>query len=408
MKYVVLIGDGMADERKAFPEGKTPLFLARKPNLDRLASCGVFGTVRTIPQGMHPGSDVANMSILGYDPAVYYTGRAPIEAAGAGVELADDETAFRCNLVTLREESGQLLMDDYSAGHITDDEAEVLIQALNENLGRDGLTFYAGVSYRNLCLIRNFDKEVNIRPPHDFMDQPVNENLPQGKGERDVMALVQASQKILAEHPVNEKRRAGGKKPANSIWLWGQGKRPSIPTLKDRAGVQGVVISGVDLVRGLGKLAGLEIIRVPGATAWIDTNYEGKVKAALEALKEQDFAYIHVEAPDEASHAGDLDLKIKAIELFDERVVGPMLEGLMNFDEFKLLTMPDHYTPLSTRSHSDDPVPFSFVTRKDLTGDPETNRAFTEDEAEAGGIKVEKGSMLLDRYFFQKGLDDSE
>ncbi len=400
MKYIILIGDGMADERKDFPEGKTPLVLAKKPNLDRLATRGVFGTVRTVPQGMPPGSDVANMSILGYDPAVYYTGRAPIEAAGSGLELADDETAFRCNLVTLREESGQLIMDDYSAGHITDKEAGELIQALNENLKRDGLAFYSGVAYRNLCLIRNFDKNVNVRPPHDFMDQLVKENQPQGQGAKDVMALVQASQKILAEHPVNAKRRAQGKKPANSIWLWGQGKRPSIPTLKDRAGVQGVVISGVDLVRGLGKLAGLDIIRVPGATAWIDTNYEGKVKAALDALKDQDFVYLHVEAPDEASHAGDQDLKIKAIELFDERVVGPMLDGLMNFNEFKLLTMPDHYTPLKTRSHSDTPVPFSFVTRKDMTGKPQKNSAFIEHDAEAGGIKVEKGSGLLDRYFF--------
>lgn len=400
MKYVVMIGDGMADQAKDFPDGKTPLMLAKKPNLDRLASVGVLGTVRTVPRGMSPGSDVANMSIMGYDPAKYYTGRAPIEAAGSGVELADDETAFRCNLVTLRDQDGKKIMDDYSADHITEDEAAELVKALQKKLGREGLSFHTGVTYRNLCVMKNFNKDVKIRPPHDFMDESIEDNMPQGPGAGIVMDLVQASQPLLESHPVNEKRRAEGRKAANSIWLWGQGTRPEIPTLKERAGVSGVVISGVDLVRGLGKLAGLDIVKVPGATAWLDTNYEGKVKASLEALDKMDFVYLHVEAPDEASHAGKLELKLEAIELFDERVVGPMIQGLMKLEDFRLLIMPDHYTPLSTRSHSDEPVPFSFVTKADLAGEPAANRAFTEKDAQEAGVKIEKGSMLLDKYFF--------
>lgn len=400
MKYVVLIGDGMADEVDEFPEGKTPLVQADTPNMDSLASRGVFGTVRTIPKGMSPGSDVAAMSILGYDPAEYYTGRAPIEAAGSGVELARDETAFRCNLVTLAGEKGEQTMDDYCADHISDEEARTIIQELNEKLGGEGRTFHAGVSFRNLFVVRNFEKDVDIPPPHDFIGGKVSDNLPTGDGAKDIMSLVEASQEILAGHPVNKKREAEGKKPANSIWLWGQGKRPSLPILKERAGVTGVVISGVDLVRGLGKLAGLEIIKVPGATAWIDTNYEGKVKAAIEGLEKEDFAFLHVEAPDEAAHTGEVKLKVEAIELFDERVVGPMVEGLKNLDEVKILTMPDHHTPIRTRTHSGDPVPFSFVTSKDLKGEAEKERSFCEADAEATGVKVEKGSSLLDKYFF--------
>jgi 2,3-bisphosphoglycerate-independent phosphoglycerate mutase len=402
MKYVVLLGDGMADNPGDFPGGNTPLVQARKPNMDRLATRGVFGTVRTIPEGMSPGSDVANMSILGYDPALYYTGRAPIEAAGSGIELADDETAFRCNLVTLRKEDSELVMDDYSAGHISDEEARVLMHELQNRLGRDGLTFHAGVAYRNLLVIKNFDKDVTVRPPHDFMDQKLKDNLPKGQGAKDIIDLVESSQGILDRHPVNEKRKIEGKKSANSIWLWGQGKRPDFPTLKQRAGIGGVVISGVDLVRGLGRLAGLEIVKVPGATAWLDTNYEGKVKAALAGLENGDFAYLHVEAPDEASHAGDEKLKVQAIELFDEKVVGPMLEGLKKFHDVKILTMPDHYTPIRTRSHSTEPVPFSFVTMEELEKDQERTGHFTEAEAEATGVIVEKGSSLLDIYFFGK------
>jgi len=404
-KFLILIGDGMADEPKDFPDGKTPLVVAQKPNLDLLAQVGELGLVRTIGKGQNAGSDVANMAILGYDPEKYYTGRAPIEAAGLGLSLKPDEVAFRCNLVSLRKEKGGLMMDDYSAGHITNEEAQALIQTLNQALSNDQIKFYPSVSYRNLCLIKNVDpKAVLIPPPHDIINQPIEKHLPQGKlnqAQKLILGLIAKSRALFQDHPVNQKRRAAGEKSADTIWLWGQGKTPAFTTLQERAGISGVVISGVDLIRGLGKLAGMEIIRVPGATGYIDTNYEGKVAAALAALeKGADLVYLHLEAPDEAAHSGDLELKIKAIELFDRRIVGPILEGLKKYEDWIMLVLPDHTTPVRIRTHHDDPVPFVAVSADQVRSGKKRARIFAEQDAQKAGIKIEKGFELLDRYFF--------
>lgn len=404
MKYVVLIGDGMADDPQDHYDGRTPLEVAQTPQMDRLSRSGRLGLVRTVPAGMHAGSDVANLTILGYDPRTHYTGRAPIEAAGLGVELKEGETALRCNLVSLRRESGGLVMDDYSAGQISNAEAAELIGMLNEKLGTDGIRFYPSVSYRNLCVIRGFDDRMRVKPPHDFLNGAVEAHWPSCPGAELARSLVEASQKLLAEHPVNRRRREQGLKTADSIWLWGHGVMPRLRPLSERHGLRGVVISGVDLVRGLGKLAGLEIIRVPGATGDIHTNYAGKVEAALKALKDQDFAYVHIEAPDESSHQGNLAEKIAAIELFDRRVVGPMVEGLERRKEpFRMLVMPDHMTPVQERTHRDDPVPFVVVDSRQLGRETNPAARLTERAARAAGELLEKGDELLDRYLFAQG-----
>jgi len=404
-KYIVLIGDGMADTPSDFKDQKTPLVAARHPKMDLLAGKGKMGTVVTVPKSVHSGSDICNMTILGYDPKKYYTGRAPIEAAGVGIALAEDEVAFRCNLVGLREENGELVMDDYSAGHITDEEAAELVALLNRELDNESVKFYPSVSYRNLCVIKNLDPQaVYIPPPHDILGQPLAKHLPQtslNDAQLLVLDLMAKSRELFKGHPVNEKRRAAGKKTVDSIWLWGQGKRPALPTLKERAGVSGVVVSGVDLIRGLGKLAGLQIVKVPGATGYIDTNYAGKVKAGLEALKAgDDFVFLHVEAPDEAGHAGDLKLKIRAIELFDQKVVGPFLKGLKGFEDWVLLLMPDHSTPLKLRTHHTDPVPFIVVSSKEMKAKKSASRRFTELDAARTRLKLDSACKLLDRYFF--------
>jgi len=406
-RYIILIGDGMADTPADFKGGRTPLVAARHPNMDRLAAKGKLGTVATVPKGMHSGSDVCNMTILGYDPKKYYTGRAPIEAAGNGLQLKDDEVAFRCNLVGLRLDNAQLLMDDYSAGHVTDDEARQLVELLNQKLGNQNLKFYPSVSYRNLCVVKYLDPSaVYIPPPHDILGQPLDQHLPRGKlndAQMLVLDLMAKSRGLFKDHPVNQARKAAGKKTVDSIWLWGQGKRPSLPTLQERAGVTGVVISGVDLIRGLGKLAGLEIVKVPGATGYIDTNYAGKVQAGLDALKRGDtFVFIHVEAPDEAGHAGDLKLKTRAIELFDAKVVGPFVKGLKKFDDWVMIVMPDHTTPIKLRTHHTDPVPFIVVSAQDLKSKKRAARRYTEAHAARSKIKIGAAWELLDKFFFGK------
>jgi len=404
MKYVVLIGDGMADDPQDHHGGQTPLEVAKTPNMDRLSRGAVLGRVRTVPAGMHAGSDVANLAILGYDPRTHYTGRAPIEAAGLGVELKPGETALRCNLVSLGQGPDGPVMEDYSAGHISNKEAAALMEALNHEWGGRGIRFYPSVSYRNLCVIPGFDDRMQVTPPHDFLSGKVSEHWPACPGAIQVRAMVEASQKIFADHPVNLKRKKLGLKTADSIWLWGHGVMPRLRTIPERDGLHGVVISGVDLVRGLGKLAGLEIIRVPGATGDINTNYAGKVAAALQALAGQDLAYVHIEAPDEASHQGNLPEKIEAIELFDRRVVGPMVEGLQKLAQpFRILVMPDHMTPVKERTHRDDPVPFMIVDSAKLDPKAGPGPGLTERAAAATGLLIERGYELLDRHFFQKG-----
>ncbi len=358
MKYIILVGDGMGDMPQEALGGKTPLEHAATPHMDRLAQKGLIGLAQTIPPGKDPGSDTANMSLFGYDPAIYHTGRAPIEAAAMAVELGQDDIAFRCNLVTLDWQADATIMAEYSAGHIDSESAAKLIQALQAGLGREGLAFYPGVSYRHLLVWRNGPLDAATVPPHDRSGQPVDDVLDAGGDLGAVNELTRASWPLLQEQPVNLERIEAGQPPANSIWLWGQGTKPSYITYQERFGLSGLVVSAVDLVKGLGVLAGLEAVEVPGATGWLDTNYAGKVAAALNGLRDGDVVYLHVEAPDEASHAGDLELKLKAIELFDSQIVGPLLEGLAGLGEHRILLATDHFTPLSTRTHGSQAVPY--------------------------------------------------
>lgn len=386
MKYVILLGDGMADHPIDSLGGKTPLQAANKPNMDLVARQGRSGLVRTVPEGLPPGSDVANLSVLGYDPRQYYSGRAPLEAAAMGVHLAKDDIAFRCNFVTVT--NG--LMEDYSAGHITSDEGRELIKSLKQLM--PGERLYPGVSYRNLLVLKA-GAEAMCTPPHDIMDQPIVDYLPKGKDSELLIELIKASMPILASHPVNKKRIAEDKKPANMIWLWGQGPAPSMPKFKVQFGLRGAMISAVDLLKGIGTYAGLDVIDVPGATGEIDTNYAGKVQAALEALKHLDFVYLHIEAPDEAGHEGDMELKVKAIELFDQNVVGPMIRGLKaSGEEWRILLLPDHATPISLRTHTSEPVPFAMMGKGI---EPNGVERFDEESAKSGGFGIIDGKKLL-------------
>jgi 2,3-bisphosphoglycerate-independent phosphoglycerate mutase len=400
MKYAVIIGDGMAD--RPIPElgGLTVLQKAVTPNMDWLARRGTRGMVRTIPAGLPPGSDVANLSIMGYDPEKYYTGRAPLEAASMGIELGADDVAYRCNLVTLAlngDDSGAIMID-HSSGHITSEEGRELIASVSRELGKEDIVFYPGVSYRHLMIWRNGSVRAECTPPHDILEKEVSEYLPSGEGGEILRNLMKRSQSILNKHTVNEKRRVAGKRTADSIWLWGQGKKPSVPTYLEKFAIKGALISAVDLTKGLGLCAGLDIINVPGATGWIDTNYAGKAEYALDALDGNDFVYIHVEAPDEAGHSGSLEYKIKAIEDIDSKLIGPVLEGLnKRFGEFRLLLMPDHATPVKVRTHTDEPVPFVVYDSRRNEEVPGT--AYNESiAAESDSVFVEKGHTLMDQF----------
>ena len=386
MKLVVLLGDGMADLPLAALQGKTPLQAAKKPNMDLLAKQGRSGLAQTVPEGFPPGSDVANLSVMGYSPSRHYSGRAPLEAAAMNVLLAEGDIAFRCNFVTI--EGGVML--DYSAGHITTEESRELIEALQPLMPERRL--YAGVSYRNLLVLKAGAKAL-CTPPHDISDQPVAEHLPRGPDSELLVRLMEAARPVLASHPVNQRRISAGKRPANAIWLWGQGPAPVMPSFGEKYGLLGAMISAVDLLKGIGRYAGLEVIDVPGATGTIDTNYEGKVQAALEALKSLDFVYLHIEAPDEAGHEGKTELKVRAIELFDELVVGPVVEGLQKSGEdWRVLLLPDHATPISIKTHSRDPVPFTIMGKGI---EPDDVESFDEQAAKQGGYGLVEATELV-------------
>lgn len=386
MKFVVILGDGMADLPLAALGGRTPLQYANTQNMDLVAKEGRCGLARTVPEGMPPGSDVANLSVMGYDPHKCYTGRAPLEAAAMGVRLAEDDIAFRCNFVTVI--NG--IMKDYSAGHITNDEGRELIRDLASLMPSKRL--YPGVSYRNLLVLRAGESTI-CTPPHDITDRPINDYLPRGKDSELLIELMDAAKPILAAHPVNIRRMAEGKRPANMIWLWGQGPAPSMPTFQEKFGLIGAIISAVDLLKGIGTYAGLEIINVPGATGDIDTNYEGKVEAALDALNRVDFVYLHIEASDEAGHEGDLEQKVRAIELFDRRVVGPVIQGLKSRGEdWRVMLLPDHPTPIAIKTHTRDPVPFAIMG-KGIESDG--TQRFDEESVKEGGYGQVEGQRLV-------------
>ena len=408
MKYIILLGDGMADRPRADLGGRTCLQAAKTPNLDHLASTGQVGMVNTVPDGYAPGSDVANLSVLGYDPRKYYTGRSPLEAASIGVSLGPADVAFRCNLVTLKSAGGAsaadrrrtLMMEDFSAGHISTIEARTLIEEIGDKLGSEHIRFYPGVSYRHLMVWKSGKDRIDCTPPHDIQDKDIQDYLPRGEGDDIINELMEASFDILTNHPVNTARLEAGKRAANSIWLWGQGKRPSMPTFREKYGLEGAVISAVDLTKGLGVYAGFEVITVPGATGWIDTNYVGKAEHALFALKSKDIVYLHVEAPDEAGHTGDVKNKIKAIEDFDEFIVGNVIHGMKQFDEYRILALPDHPTPLEIRTHSAEPVPFVlYDSRAERKGGPVTYDERIADRKDA--LVFKEGYTLMD-YFLEK------
>lgn len=368
MKYLILVGDGMGDYPIAQLDGKTPLEAAATTAMDTLCREGELFLTNTVPEGYPPGSDVANLSLIGYDPVKYYTGRAPLEAASMGIDLATDETAFRCNLVTLRKESEtDIEMVDFSAGHITTEEAADLITTLNNECDRTRYSFHAGVSYRHLLIVKGDLPGIETFPPHDYIEKNVADFYAAYFEDYNWSSLMKMAEEVLASHPVNLKRLERDLSPANAIWLWGEGKMPEMPTLTSRFGITGSMISAVDLLKGIGVNAGLNVINVPGATGFIDTNYAGKAQAALDALQHQDFVFVHVEAPDESGHQGSITNKIKAIEDFDQKIVGTIINGLRRRNEqFRAIVTMDHFTPIELRTHTIDTVPTLLYDSTDI------------------------------------------
>ena len=395
MKYVMMIGDGMADYPIEELGNKTPLEVAKTESMDAIASRGTIGMVRTIPQGLSPGSDIANLSILGYDPKRYYTGRAVYEAASAGVKLGPSDVAFRCNLVTLSKINGRTIMEDYSAGHITTNEARKIIIELDQRLGGDEIRFYPGVSYRHLMVWKDGSEKMETTPPHDISGKDIARYLPKGERAEKILQLMEEAREILNDNLVNKERVAASKPPANSIWLWGQGSSIGLPSFKERYGLTGSVISAVDLIKGIGVTLGLSPVEVPGATGYLDTNYLGKAECALKELRKKDFVLVHVEAPDEAAHSGDVHNKIVAIEDFDKMVVQTILEGLHHFEEYKIMVLPDHRTPIIKKTHTSEPVPFAFCSAESLKEGSKRHGAFSEEAAEKSGLFVENGFDLM-------------
>jgi 2,3-bisphosphoglycerate-independent phosphoglycerate mutase len=405
MKYVIIHGDGMADWPCDELGGKTPLETARKPNMDLLATRGALGLVATIPNGMPSGSDVGTMTMMGYDPLRYHTGRAPIEAASQGIAMGPGDVVFRMNLVALAPGADSAMaMRDFTAGHITTEESSRIVADINRELGGGGIEFFPGVSYRHLMVWRDGVRTTTLTPPHDITGKPVAPHLPAGEGAERLRDLMDRAAAILRAHPVNLARREKGQVEANAVWFWGQGMRPAVPTLKERFGIEGSVISAVDLVNGIGRLAGLELIKVPGATGFLDTDYAAKARYGLDALRRRDFLLLHIEAPDEAGHMGRADLKTEAIERIDELILAPMIAGLAAMGEFALLLQPDHATPSKLKTHSPEPVPFALMTSKAYARPGAHARRYTEAAGKATGIEVTDGYRLIESLFGRGGV----
>ncbi|UCE99046.1 MAG: cofactor-independent phosphoglycerate mutase [Planctomycetota bacterium] len=392
-KYAIIVPDGAADEPLEQFGNRTVLQIAEIPNMDKISTQGRQGLVCTVPTGLEPGSDVAQMSLLGYDPRRYYSGRAPIEAVARDIKLSADDWVFRCNLVTICDAK----MEDHSAGHISTEEAAKLINDLNNRLAWDKFHFYAGISYRNLLVCKGLDFDVQTYPPHDYIGTLIEKILPRGKGAEILIDLMARSQQLFADHDINKVRCDLGENQVSSIWLWGQGKKARLESFQKRFGIKGAAITAVDLVRGLSKLIGFDLIDVPGATGFVDTNYQGKASAAIEALKKYELVFVHVEAPDEASHNGSVEMKKKAIEQIDKLIVGPVLDALQRYDKWRILVLPDHPTPVLSRAHSHEPVPFAMAG-VDVSGILHTT--FSEANAAKSGFRIDNGFELME-YFLK-------
>jgi 2,3-bisphosphoglycerate-independent phosphoglycerate mutase len=396
MKYIVLLGDGMADYPLEALGGKTPLEHARTPHMDKIAAEGTIGCIDTIPPGFDPGSDVANLSVLGYDPEKYFTGRGPLEAASMGVRMDPNDVAFRCNLVTLGFDD-VIVMDSFNADHITSQEASEIINALNNEIGSETIHFYAGVSYRHLMVWKGGSVVIKATPPHDIVDRNIQPYLPHEAGSETIMEIMHRSQEILKDHPINRSRMSQGKKPANSIWLWGQGRAPDMDPMTKKYHLKGGMISAVDLLNGIGVYAGLDSIHVAGATGYTDTDYRGKAQKALEFLKNNDFIFVHVESIDEMGHEGNIEGKVKAIEDFDNKVVGTILDGIQKMGDFRILVLSDHPTPIDLKTHVSDPSPFAVYSSRNMEN---LNRRtpFNETSARDSGILISPGYLLMNHF----------
>jgi 2,3-bisphosphoglycerate-independent phosphoglycerate mutase len=392
-KYVIIIPDGAADEPLEEFDNKTVLEAAQIPNMDKISQTGTQGIVRTIPENFEAGSDVALMSLLGYNPVRYYSGRAAIEAAAQDIDLASDEWVFRCNLVTIVD--GKMI--DHSAGHISNEEGRELARELNEQFGKEQIRFYPGVSYRHLTVFKGLSFDVQTCPPHDHIGTAIEKILPRGKGSEILIDLMARSQQLFVNHDINKVRKDLGENQVSSIWLWGQGRKARMESFKKRFGLKGVSITAVDLVRGISKLIGFDLIEVEGATGFVDTNYEGKGAAAIEALEKYDLVFVHVEAPDEAGHNGNAEMKKKAVEQIDKYIVGPVYEAISQYDKWKILVAPDHPTPVTSCSHSSEPVPFA-ISGTGISG--VLNESFSESNANKSGFKIENGFELME-YFLK-------
>lgn len=399
MKYVILLGDGMADYPVEKLGGKTPLQCAFTPFMDQIAAEGTLGLVDTIPDGLVPGSDVATLSVLGYDPRETYSGRGPLEAASMGINLGPNDVVYRCNLVTIGDkDSPGAFMDDFTSGHITSEESREIILDINKEIGRPLYQFFPGVGYRHLFVWRDAPSAPETTPPHDITGKQIADYLPRGNSAEEINTIMRRASEILKNHPVNTKRQETGKKQANSIWLWGQGKKPQLVPLTQKYSIQGGMISAVDLLKGIGSIAGLKVCPVEGATGYIDTNYEGKAKMALDVLKFMDFVFVHLEAPDEMGHEGNAEGKIRAIELFDEKIVGPILTNVGSLgDDYRIIVLSDHPTPIKVRTHVGDPSPFAVLSSR-----KEENRAaglpFNEINAKGSGLLISPGCLLMEKF----------
>ncbi len=397
MKYLLVLGDGMADYKVDELGGLTPLEAAKKPNIDGLSRKGELGLVKTVPDGMKPASDVANLSVMGYDPKIFYSGRSPLEAVSIGINMKDTDLAVRCNLVTLSQEEDAYedkVMKDYSAGEISSEEAGELIDYIDEKLGNNILKFYSGVSYRHCLIWDNGTVGLGCTPPHDILERKITEYMPKNN---IVSELQKKSYELLKDHPVNRERIKKGLNPANSIWLWGEGKKPMLENFNEKFKLKGSVISAVDLIKGIGICAGLNSVDVEGATGTVHTNFDGKAMAIIEEFRRgQDFIYAHFEAPDECGHQMDIENKVRSIELIDQKVVGPVLDYLKNTEEdFSVMVLPDHPTPLRLRTHTSDPVPFLIYRSGKDCGN---GYVYNEENGAKTGIFVSEGHKLIEKF----------